>query len=191
MDCTCCASYDGIKAFGVVFVVTYSLNKRTAQVLSKNCVRRKSTKFNLLTTLRIDANDQDGREKCLQGVQKPQSLSSDMTGHGWKFWLEEWKDYATIIELEKKSKRFQGATFQTCLGREAREIYNGLPFEQEEDKNDVNKTIALLQEYFIGKVNTTYERRKFSREIKKKARLPWHTLLNYDDYRAHAASNIK
>ena len=84
-----------------------------------------------------------------------------MTRHGWKVWLEEWKDYATIIELEKKSKQFQGATFRSCLGREAREIYNGLPFEQEQDKKDVNKTIALPQEYFVGKVNITYERHKF------------------------------
>ena len=51
--------------------------------------------------------------------------------------------------------------FRGCIGAKGLEIYDGLPFENDTDKDDVERALGLLEEYYDGKVNVTYERYKF------------------------------
>ena len=40
-------------------------------------------------------------------------------------------------------------------------MYNGLPFEAEEDKTDMEKILDLMETYCIGELNVIYERYVF------------------------------
>ena len=53
-------------------------------------------------------------------------------------------------------------TFITCIGKEALEIHNGLPFRSEEEKSDITKVLELWETHCIGKTNIIYERYKFN-----------------------------
>ena len=49
------------------------------------------------------------------------------------------------------------------MGAKGLEIYNGLSFKNDTDKDDVERALGLLEEYYVGKVNVTYE--SFIQEI--------------------------
>ena len=38
------------------------------------------------------------------------------------------------------------------------DIYDGLPFDNDEEKTNIAKVSDLLEKYFIGETNETYER---------------------------------
>ena len=52
------------------------------------------------------------------------------------------------------------AAFITCIGPKA--IYNGIPFENDEEKKSLDKILELWESYFLGKTNITYERYHFN-----------------------------
>ena len=62
-----------------------------------------------------------------------------------------------VAGLVDKLKEYQVAVFWGCMGVAGREIINGLPFEQEEDRNEIGKVLTLPEAYSVGKVNMTYE----------------------------------
>ena len=49
------------------------------------------------------------------------------------------------------------ATFIACIVSEALEVYNGLPFEGEEDKEVMSKVLDLMERHCIGQTNVIYE----------------------------------
>ena len=53
------------------------------------------------------------------------------------------------------------STLTLCLGEEALEIVETLPFIHPEDKQDLQKTLDLLDKYFQGNVNITFEQFQF------------------------------
>ena len=59
------------------------------------------------------------------------------------------------------------ATFITCIGKEALEVHNGLPFQSDEEKADINKVLELWANHCIGKTNTIYERYKFNNRLQE------------------------
>ena len=59
------------------------------------------------------------------------------------------------------------ATFITCIGKEALEVHNGLPFESDEEKADINKVLELWAKPCIGKTNIICERYKFNNRLQE------------------------
>ena len=55
------------------------------------------------------------------------------------------------------------ATLLTCIGTEALDVYNGLPFANEAEKTDITVVIQKLEDFCIGKTNVIFERYKFNR----------------------------
>jgi len=55
----------------------------------------------------------------------------------WKQWKQIWDSFEIVSQLKKQAKEYRVATFITCVGTEALDIFNGLPFETEEDKTDM------------------------------------------------------
>ena len=47
------------------------------------------------------------------------------------------------------------------MGAKGLEIYDGLSFKNDTDKDHVEKALGLLEEYYVGIVNVTHERFKF------------------------------
>ena len=50
----------------------------------------------------------------------------------------------------------------TFIGPDALDIHNGLPFQSDEEKGDMNKILELWTSYCVGETNITYERYKFN-----------------------------
>ncbi|XP_062567680.1 uncharacterized protein K02A2.6-like [Saccostrea cucullata] len=88
-------------------------------------------------------------------------LAGNVAQH-WKSWKQLWDSYVIVTGLSEKTNAYQVATFVTCIGPEGLEVYNGLPFKDENEKNDPATILKLMEEYCVGKTNTIYERYVFN-----------------------------
>ena len=80
----------------------------------------------------------------------------------WKQWRQVWDAYEEVTDLRNKTNRLRVVTFITCIGKEALEVHNGLPFASEEEKSNMTKVLELWETHCIGKTNVIYERYKFN-----------------------------
>ena len=63
-----------------------------------------------------------------------------------------------MSDLGSKTSKYRKSAFVSAAGIDGLEIINTLPFEQEEDREDVDKILQLLDEHFLGAENVPYER---------------------------------
>nr|XP_058958995.1 uncharacterized protein K02A2.6-like [Pocillopora verrucosa] len=80
----------------------------------------------------------------------------------WKKWKQVWDSFEIASRLNQQEDKYRVATFITCIGTEALEVYNGLPFEKEEDKDVMNTVLELMERHCIGQTNVIYERYCFN-----------------------------
>ena len=80
----------------------------------------------------------------------------------WRKWIQIWKAYEIVTGLDKKSSTLRVAKFITCIGQDALEIHTGLPFQSDDDRQNIDKVLELWQNYCIGKTNVIYERYRFN-----------------------------
>ena len=80
----------------------------------------------------------------------------------WRRWRQIWDSFEIISNLRNCDNTYRVATFITCIGTDALDVYNGLPFETEEDKKDMEKILDLMETYCIGELNVIYERYVFN-----------------------------
>ena len=69
----------------------------------------------------------------------------------WKQWRQVWDGYEDVTDLRNKTSRFRVATFITCIGKEALKVHNGLLFQNDEQKADINK----LKYWSCGKITAS------------------------------------
>ena len=89
----------------------------------------------------------------------------DLTGNiaqHWKTWKQIWDSYVIVTGLSDKGKPYQVATFITCIGPDGLEVYNGLPFKDDNERNDPATILKLMEKHCVGKTNTIYERYIFN-----------------------------
>ena len=55
------------------------------------------------------------------------------------------------------------ATLLSCIGSDVLDIFDGLSFDTEADRQDITKVLEKLEEYCIGETNKTYERYVFNK----------------------------
>ena len=80
----------------------------------------------------------------------------------WKHLRQRFDSYALITGLaDRGTQDWRGHTNAICLGEEAIEIVETIPFVRPEDKQDLQKALNLLDKYFQGNVNITFERFQF------------------------------
>ena len=86
-----------------------------------------------------------------------------MSGREWRTWKQQCTDYAQVYvaRLSEQTREYQAAVLRGCLGPAGLEIYGGLPFEREEHKDETKKVLELLENFYVGKANVTFERYKF------------------------------
>ena len=53
-------------------------------------------------------------------------------------------------------------TLITCIGAEAFEVHNGLPFRSEDEKQDINIVLDLWNSHCIGQINIIYDCYQFN-----------------------------
>ena len=80
----------------------------------------------------------------------------------WSKWRQVWTAYKTVTNLISQPSPFRVAAFITCIGPDALDIHNGLAFENELDKNNIDKILDLWNSYCLGETNVIYERFKFN-----------------------------
>ena len=96
-------------------------------------------------------------------VPHPQHLNvSGNLASQWKKWKQIWDSYEIVTGLNQKDTAYRVATFITCIGPDAIEIYNGLAFENEGDNQDIEKVIELFNKHCVGEQNVIYERYIFN-----------------------------
>ena len=71
----------------------------------------------------------------------------------WKKFKRLWVNYEIATRLNTKSKQLCVATLITCLGPDILDIYDGLPFTTEEEKEDIDVVLKLLEDYCVGETN--------------------------------------
>lgn len=99
----------------------------------------------------------------IHGLKPPKNLViTEDIAKTWKEWLQQYKSYATAIQLEKFNPEMQAATFMTIIGPDAITIFNTFALSQEEQKN-IDTIINKFETYFTPKVNLTYERYTFNK----------------------------
>ncbi|XP_048745965.2 uncharacterized protein K02A2.6-like [Ostrea edulis] len=79
----------------------------------------------------------------------------------WKKFKRIWSNYETASTLKEKDKEVRTATFLTCIGADALDIFDGLQFDSEDDKKDIDKVLEKFESFCIGQTNETYERYTF------------------------------
>ena len=68
----------------------------------------------------------------------------------WKKYKQLWDSFEIVTDLKSRDSEYRTATFIMCIGPEALEVFNGLPFEKEEDKKDIEKVLELFKNYCVG-----------------------------------------
>ena len=73
------------------------------------------------------------------------------------------ENYEIASGLKTKENEIRTATFLTCVGTEALEIYDGLKFDNDTDKTKLEVVLQKFETFCIGETNETYERYKFNK----------------------------
>lgn len=105
----------------------------------------------------------------LTGIKPPQALvTTGQISESWKLFIQKWKNYAILTQLNKQSMEYQVALFLHSIGDDALVIYNGFVFKSAESDRTVDEIIDEFTKYAIGEINESYERFKFNQCIQKK-----------------------
>ena len=75
----------------------------------------------------------------------------------WKQWKQIYDAYETVTNLKSKPDNFRVAAFITCIGPEALNIHNSLPYQDESERQNIERIFALWNAYCIGETNVIYE----------------------------------
>ncbi|KAK6190707.1 hypothetical protein SNE40_002510 [Patella caerulea] len=78
--------------------------------------------------------------------------------NNWKRWRQLWDSFEIVSRTKDQSGKYRVATFITCVGPDALDIYNGLPFENEEAKTNMDTILNLMERHCLGETNVIYER---------------------------------
>lgn len=98
-----------------------------------------------------------GMPVVLQGsVPLPPKLK--MGGDIRSAWRQIWDSYEIVSRLAAQTDDYRVATFITCIGAEALDVY-----KTEEDKTNMETVLRLMEAHCIGETNTIYERFHFQR----------------------------
>ena len=97
----------------------------------------------------------------------PHFVTSGDLAARWKKYKQLWDSFEIVTGLKEKDSASQTTTFITRIGPDTLEIFNGLPFELEEDKRDIEKVLELFKNYCVGETNVTYERYLFNARMQE------------------------
>ena len=89
---------------------------------------------------------------CLSHKKTEGNLASN-----WKKFKRSWDNYAIVARLNRFEDEFKTATFLSCIGEDAMEIFEGLDFASEEDRTKFDIVVTKFKELCLGETNETYE----------------------------------
>ena len=99
----------------------------------------------------------------MQGITAPGKLEiKENTVENWRAYKQVWNNYSIITNLSSQTEKYRVALFLHCIGTDTLKVYNGLDFENEEDKTSLEKIMEKFEQYTFGETNETYERLQFN-----------------------------
>ena len=87
----------------------------------------------------------------------------DSSSVNWKRFRQAWDNYEIAARLKTQDKEFRTATLLTCIGQDALDIFDGLAFDEEAQKKDIDIVLQKLEEFYVGNKNEIYERYLFNK----------------------------
>lgn len=90
----------------------------------------------------------------------------DLSGNvanNWKRFKRVWENYEIASGLTTRGMQQRTATLLTCIGADALNVYDGLVFENEEERGDVNAVLQKFETFCLGQTNETFERFCFNK----------------------------
>ena len=81
----------------------------------------------------------------------------------WKKFRRIWENYEIGTHLDKQDSSLRVATLLSCIGSDVLDTFDGLLFDTEVDRHDINNVLEKLEAYCIGETNETYERYVFNK----------------------------
>lgn len=114
-----------------------------------------------------DLQENGGQAAMSQGLNSnvplpPRFVIGNDLASQWKKWKQIWDSFEIVTGLGNKSAEYRTATFITCIGEDALDIYNGLPFAEAADKTNIDTVIELFGNYCVGETNVIFERNVFN-----------------------------
>ena len=98
------------------------------------------------------------------GLKPPQPLKTEGNlATNWKRFKRTWDNYAIVARLECFDEKFKTAMFLSVIGEDALEMFDGMDFTPETDRQILSKVVEKFAEFCIGETNETYERFIFNR----------------------------
>nr|XP_022296799.1 uncharacterized protein K02A2.6-like [Crassostrea virginica] len=100
----------------------------------------------------------------IMNIPFPRAL--DMKGdlaNNWKHFKTVWKNYEVATGLNTKDDKLRCATFLTCMESDALRVFDGLRFQNAEDKEKIEEVIKAMEEFCVGQTNEIYERYNFNK----------------------------
>ena len=97
----------------------------------------------------------------IQGIHPPTHLDvKENVAENWKTFKQAWGNY--IMNIHQQPETYQLALFLHCIGPEALKIFNGMPFDNPQEREKLESIIKKFDEFTIGETNETYERYLFN-----------------------------
>ena len=90
----------------------------------------------------------------------PMDCRGDVASN-WEFFKQQWSDYELATGLNKKNEVICLETIRSLMGRECLQVFMNLTLA-DEDRKDVTKCLAALEDYFKPRRNVVYERYIFN-----------------------------
>ena len=86
----------------------------------------------------------------------------------WRKFKRAWDTYEEASRLNTQDNKYRAAVFKSCLSDAAQDVFEGLPFEQADDKDDITKIVPLFEQYCQGETCEVYETYKFHQRKQEK-----------------------
>ena len=95
-------------------------------------------------------------------LEPPQILSLEgNVRENWRRWRQEFELYLVATESDKKSEKIKSSILLTCIGKDAREVYNTFTFAEPDDNMKVGHILEKFTEYCNPRKNITFLRYQF------------------------------
>ena len=66
----------------------------------------------------------------------------------WRRFERMWRNYEIVTRVGEETAEFRTATLLTCIGSEALDVYEGLPFDYEaNERQNVKVVLQKFQEF--------------------------------------------
>lgn len=115
----------------------------------------------------IEENVQDQRLAHRINIRQPKPLVFGKNmAQEWKTWKVSYNWYSKAIQLDKEPPEVQVATFMTTIGYEAEEIFESFNLTEDQQTN-MQVIMEKFNNYFVPKVNETYEAYVFHKIVQE------------------------